>query len=128
MSCAPDEFALEGSLGGEAVSLRGAMSRYSWRQLDTRTLDTSFEGGGSFHAEWEKLVGNGQTFAATGNLTLPATSPHAGETLDFSLGSFTKLAGGVRFKVTGFELNVQCITAPCPKSAIEGTLEGCAEP
>lgn len=127
-TCAPDEFALEGSLDGEAVSHRGALSSYAWAQINTGTLDTSFEGGGSFHAEWQKLVADGQTFSATGRLTLPAAGPHGAETLDYASGTFTKLDGGVRFKVTALELNVQCVTAPCPSDAVEGTLEGCVEP
>jgi hypothetical protein len=128
MTCAPDEFALEGSLDGEAVSHRGQLSGYAWGQIKTGTLDTSFEGGGSFHAEWQKLVNDGQTFAATGNVTLPAAGPHGGDTLDYASGTFTKLDGGVRFKVSGFELDVQCITEPCPSGAVAGTLEGCVEP
>lgn len=128
MTCAPDEFAIEGSLDGEAVSHEGTLSGYAWSQLGTGTLDASFDGGGKVHAEWPKLVADGQTFMATGNITLPATGAHAGETLDFASGTFTKLDGGVRFKVTAFELNVQCVTEPCPSGAVEGTLQGCVEP
>jgi hypothetical protein len=128
MTCAPDEFAIEGSLDGEAVSHRGALSGYAWAQINTGRLDTSFEGGGSFHAEWQKLVADGQTFSATGNITLPAAGPHGAETLDYASGTFTKLDGGVRFQVSGFKLNVQCIMAPCPSGAVDGTLQGCAEP
>lgn len=126
--CVPGELAIEGSLDGEAVSHRGALTGYAWSQLSKGTLDTSFEGGGQFHAGWQGLVADGQTFAATGNITLPTTGPHGGETLDYASGTFTKLDDGVRFKVTGFEQNVQCITAPCPSGAVDGTLQGCVEP
>jgi hypothetical protein len=128
VTCASDEFAIEGSLDGEAVSHRGALSSYAWIQISEKKLDTSFEGGGSFHAEWAQLVGDGQTFAATGNITLPATGPRSGETLDYASGTLTKLDGGVSFKLTGFKLNIQCITEPCPSGAVEGTLQGCVEP
>jgi hypothetical protein len=128
MTCAPDEFALEGSLDGEAVSHRGPLDRYAWAQINTGTFDTSFEGGGSLHAEWQNLVADGQTFSATGRLTLPAAGPHGAETLDYASGVFTKLDGGVRFKLTAFASNVQCVMAPCPSGPVEGTLEGCVEP
>jgi hypothetical protein len=128
MTCAPGELAIEGSLGGEAASHRGALRGYSWTQLGSGKLDTTFEEGGSFHAEWPQLVGDGATFAATGSITMPSTGPRAGETLDYASGTFTKLDGGVRFKVSGFTLSVQCVTAPCPSEAVEGTLRGCAEP
>lgn len=128
MTCAPDGFAIEGSLDGEAVSHEGTLSRYAWSQLGAGTLDASFEGGGSVHAEWPNLVADGQTFTATGNIALPATGAHAGETLVYGSGTFTKLDGGVRFKVSAFELNVQCVTEPCPSGAVEGTLQGCVEP
>jgi hypothetical protein len=128
MTCEPDELALEGSLDGEAVSHRAALTGYAWSQINQGTLDASFEGGGRFRAEWQKLVSDGQTFAAAGSITLPATGPHATETLDYASGTFTKLDGGVRFKVSGFTQNVQCIMAPCPTGAVEGTLQGCVEP
>lgn len=128
MICAPDEFAVEGSLDGEAVSHRSALTGYVWSQVGTGTLDTSFEEGGKFHAEWQQPVNNGQTFAATGSITLPATGPHGGETLAYGSGTFTKLDSGLRFKVTGFAQTVQCITEPCPSADVEGTLQGCVEP
>lgn len=128
MTCSPDEFALEGLLDGEPVSHRGQLSGYAWSQVGTGTLDASFEGGGSFHAAWQKPVNDGQTFAATGNVTLPTAGPRGGETLGYASGTFTKLDGGVRFKVSALELNVQCITEPCPNDAVAGTLEGCVEP
>jgi hypothetical protein len=128
MTCAPGEFALEGSLDGEAVSHRGALGNYAWGQLKTGTLETSFEGGGSFHAEWQMLVADGQTFAATGRVTLPAAGPRGGETLDYASGTFTKLDGGVRFNVSELGLNVQCIIAPCPSGPVAGSLQGCMEP
>jgi hypothetical protein len=128
MTCAPDELAIEGSLDGEAVSYRGALSSYAWSQVKTGTLNASFEGGGSFHAEWQKLVADGQTFAASGSISMPVAGPRGGETLDYASGTFTKLDGGVRFKLGAFELKVQCITEPCPSGAVEGTLQGCVEP
>jgi hypothetical protein len=128
MTCAPGELAIEGTLAGEAVSHRGALNGYAWIQLGMGTLDTSFEGGGSFHAQWSKLVGDGETFVATGNITLPSPGPRAGETLDYASGTFTKLDGGVRFKVGEFKHSVQCVTAPCPSEAVDGSLQGCVEP
>jgi hypothetical protein len=128
MTCAPGELALDGSLDGEAVSYRGPLKVYAWTQLGRGKLDASFAEGGSFHAEWAQLVGNGTTFSATGSITLPPTEPHAGETLAYDSGTFTKLDGGVRFKVSGFKLNVQCISAPCPSEDVIGTLQGCVEP
>jgi hypothetical protein len=128
MTCAPDEVAIEGSVDGEAVSYRGALESYAWTQLGSGELDVSFEERGSFHAEWPQLVGDGATFSATGSITLPATVAHSGETLGYGAGTFTKLDGGVRFKVSGFKLSVQCITAPCPSEDVEGTLRGCIEP
>lgn len=128
ISCAPSEFALEGSLNGEAVSHRGPLKVYAWTQIGTGKLDASFQEGGSLHAEWPQLVGNGATFSAAGNITLPPTGPHAGETLAYGSGTFTKLDGGVTFKVSGFKLSVQCVVAPCPSEDITGTLQGCVEP
>jgi hypothetical protein len=128
VTCAPDELAIEGSLDGEAVSHRSELSGYVWSQIGTGTLDASFEEGGKFHAEWQQPVNDGATFAAIGNITLPSSGPRGGETLDYASGTFTKLDGGVRFKVSGFKLDVQCITAPCPSGSVEGTLQGCVEP
>jgi hypothetical protein len=128
LTCAPDEFAIEGSLDGEAVSHRSALSGYVWSQIGTGTLDTSFEDGGKFHAEWHQPVNDGATFAATGHITLPGGGPRGGETLDYASGTFTKLDGGVRFKVSELSLNIQCVTAPCPSGDVEGTLQGCVEP
>ncbi|HKO48502.1 MAG TPA: hypothetical protein VJV79_12310 [Polyangiaceae bacterium] len=127
MTCAPDELAIEGSLDGQAVSYRGALNSYAWTQLGSGKLDVSFEKGGSFHAQWPQLVADGATFSATGSITLPTTVAHSGETLDYGEGTFTKLDRGVRFNVSGFELSVQCITAPCPSEAVEGALRGCVE-
>ena len=128
MTCAPDELAIEGSLDGEAISHRSELSGYIWSQIGTGTLDASFEDGGKFHAEWQQPVNDGATFPATGNITFPIGVPHGGETLDYASGTFTKLDGGVTFKVTGFKLNVQCLVAPCPSEEVEGTLQGCVEP
>jgi hypothetical protein len=128
VTCSPNEFALEGSLDDQAVSHRGPLKVYAWTQIGSGKLDASFEEGGSLHAEWPQLVGNGATFSAVGSITLPMTGPHAGETLAYGSGTFTKLDGGVKFKASGFKLNVQCVAAPCPSDEVMGTLQGCVEP
>ena len=55
-------------------------------------------------------------------MTLPITLTHSGETRGCGNGTFTKLEGGMQFKVSGFKLSVQCITASCPSEDVEGTV------
>jgi hypothetical protein len=125
-TCAADEFVITGMLDGEAVSHQGMLGGHAWVQASAgRTLDTPFEGGGSFHAEWAKVVADGETFAATGTINLPASGPHGGETLSYGSGSLTKLDDEVRFEISGLTASVACIAAPCPNSAVAGSLQGC---
>lgn len=127
-ACQPDTFRIRGTLDSEAVSHEGKLDGHSWIQSSaSKTLDTPFEGGGSFHAEWMKVVADGETFSATGNINLPAAGARGGETLEYASGSLTKRDDGVIFELGGLSASVQCIVAPCPTSAIEGTLGGCVE-
>lgn len=128
MACEPDTFRITGTLDGEEVSHTGELGGHGWIQSSAgSTLDTPFEGGGSFHAEWQKVVADGETFTATGNINLPVSGPHGGETLDYASGSLTKRDDGVTFTLNGLTANVQCITAPCPNGAVQGSLQGCVE-
>jgi hypothetical protein len=125
-TCAADEFMVTGTLDGDAVSHQGVLDGHAWVQASAgSTLDTPFEGGGSFHAAWSKVVADGETFTATGNINLPVGGPHGGETLDYSSGSLTKLDDEVRFEISGLSASVTCIAAPCPNGAVAGSLQGC---
>jgi hypothetical protein len=127
-ACEPDTFRITGTLDGEAVSHSGELGGHGWIQSSAgSTLDTPFEGGGSFHAEWQKVVADGETFTATGNVNLPVTGPRGGETLEYASGSLTKRDDGVTFTLGGLTASVQCITAPCPNGAVQGSLQGCVE-
>ena len=126
--CAADQFIVTGMLDGEAVEHSGALSGHAWIQSSTGSfLDIPFEGGGSFHAEWDGLVADNQTFAASGTIILPVGGPHGGGTLDYTSGSLTKHDQGVSFELAGLSSSVQCVTTPCPGSAVQGTLQGCVE-
>lgn len=127
-SCEPDTFRISGTLDGAAVSHEGMLGGHGWIQSSAgSTLDTPFEGGGSFHAEWMKVVADGETFSAAGNINLPAAGPRGGETLEYASGSLTKRDDGVTFELSGLSASVQCIAAPCPASTVQGTLRGCVE-
>jgi hypothetical protein len=126
LTCAEQEFAIEGTLDGQAVSHRGVITGHAWIQGSTpSTLDVPFEGGGRLHAEWDGIVADGEIFAATGSLTLPASGPHAGETLDSADATMRKVAEQVDFELTGLSVEVVCATTPCPPDALDGTLQGC---
>jgi hypothetical protein len=126
--CGPDRFAISGTLEGESIPHSGELSGHSWIQSSAgSTLDTPFEGGGSFHAEWQKVVSDGETFTATGSVTLPPSGPRGGETLEYASGTLTKRDDGVTFTLNGLTASVQCITAPCPNATVQGSLRGCVE-
>jgi hypothetical protein len=126
--CGADRFVFNGTLDGESVSHGGELSGHSWNQSSApRTLDTPFEGGGSFHAEWQKLVSDGETFTATGSVNLPPSGARGGETLEFASGTLTKHDDGVTFTLNGLTASVQCIAAPCPNATVQGSLRGCIE-
>lgn len=128
MACEPDTFRITGTLDGEAISHSGELGGHGWVQSSAgSTLDTPFEGGGSFHAEWQGVVADGETFTATGNVNLPVTGPRGGETLEYASGSLTKRDDGVTFTLSGLTASVQCIAAPCPNGAVQGSLQGCVE-
>lgn len=126
VTCAEDEFALEGTLDGVEVSARGALGGHAWIQSnDYKTLDTPFEGGGSFHAEWPEIVADGETTSILGSVVMPPGAQRAGETLNYASGSMTKLDNGVTFTLAELASQVTCVTDPCPAEAVDGSLRGC---
>lgn len=126
-SCAAGEFVLSGTLDGQAVSHHGTVTGHAWVQAGSPyTLDVQFAPTASLHAEWTTLVSdNGGTAAITGSVTLPSGVPHGGETLDASAGTMTKFTDEIRFEYSKLSLSVTCVTAPCPASPVEGSLDGC---
>ncbi|HYJ09405.1 MAG TPA: hypothetical protein VEX18_10360 [Polyangiaceae bacterium] len=127
-TCGPDRFVISGTLDGETVSHSGELGGHGWIQSSAgSSLDTPFEGGGSFHAEWQEVVADGETFTANGSINLPPSGPRGGETLEYASGTLTKRDDGVTFTLNGLTASVQCIAAPCPNSTVQGSLRGCVE-
>jgi hypothetical protein len=128
LTCAEDEFKLEGELGGQAISHQGALGGHAWVQgSKPSTLDVSFDGGGSVHTEWPDVIARGSTTAVTGSITLPPSGPHAGETFQAAAGAMTALEDGASFELSELASQVQCINPPCPADGIDGTLRGCVQ-
>jgi hypothetical protein len=126
--CAPDEFIVQGTLEGASISHRGNLQGHAWIQsTDYKSLDTPFEGGGSFHAEWPEVVADGDSTSITGTVTLPPSGEHGGETVSFAAGLMTKRDNGVSFDVSELAIEVTCASAPCPAEAASGALSGCVE-
>jgi hypothetical protein len=124
--CAEGEYALAGSVGGEAVSARGTLNNHAWIQTGSRnTLDTDFEGGGRLHTEWSQLIKDGESTAVTGSITLPPGTARAGVLMNAGSGAQRKLDDEVRFELTQLSESVQCIAPPCPPAAVEGSINGC---
>jgi hypothetical protein len=127
-SCAPDEYALRGTVDGETIAYQGALGSHAWIQASAQsTFDGSFDGGGSLQTEWDGLVADGDTIAIRGSVVFPAGGALGGQQLDAGAGSMTKLDEGLRFEITALSRAVQCITAPCPPEEVEGTVRGCVE-
>jgi hypothetical protein len=127
-SCVADEFAIQGTLQGEAIDHRGTLGGHAWIQgSDPSTLDTPFDGGGSLHAEWSNIVADGGTTAIMGTIVLPPSGSFGGQTIDFASGSLTKRDDGVQYQASQLSLAVTCVTAPCPGESVEGALAGCVE-
>ena len=124
--CAEDEYALGGSLGGEAVSQRGTLKNHAWVQTGSRnTLDTDFDDGGRLHTEWAQLVADGASTAVTGSITMPPGGARAGAMLNAASGAMRKQGDEVRFELTALSVIVECFAPPCPPMNIEGQINGC---
>jgi hypothetical protein len=123
--CAEDEYALSGTIGGDAISARGALGNHAWVQVGSRnTFDTDFEGGGRLHTEWSQLVADGEATVITGSITLPPGA-RGGMMLNAGSGAQKKLDDEVRFELTSLSESVTCIAPPCPAMPVEGSVSGC---
>jgi hypothetical protein len=126
-SCAAGEFALEGTLDGQAVSQRGSVGQVQWLQgSEPNLLEAAFDGGGSLHAEWPEVVARGDTTTITGSIVLPPGGPRSGETLNYGSGSMQALEDAVTFELSALTAEVTCDTAPCNDEIVDGNLRGCA--
>jgi hypothetical protein len=124
--CAQNEFELEGEIEAQPVSHQGTLGGHAWIQgSDPRTLDVSFGGGGSVHAEWPGVVARDSSTAVVGSITLPPNGPRAGERLEAGAGVMKALEDGASFELTELSTQVQCIAPPCPADSVAGTLRGC---
>jgi hypothetical protein len=124
--CAAGEYALGGTLAGEAISQRGTLKNHAWIQTGSRnTLDADFEGGGRLHTQWDQLVADGASIAVTGSLAMPPGGARSGVMLNAATGAQQKLDDEVRFELTNLSEVVTCVAPPCPPIDIEGTVNGC---
>ncbi len=124
--CAEGEYALAGTLGGEALSQRGTVRNHAWIQTGSRnTLDTDFDGGGRLHTQWAEVVADGATTAITGSITMPPGGSRAGIPFNAASGAQQKRDDEVRFELTGLSEVVTCVAPPCPPIDTEGTVTGC---
>jgi len=126
LACNEGEFELRGTLDGHALSAAGTVQNHLWENFgSTNKLDASFDPPSAIHAQWPQSVFDGQTTEITGAVTLPAGTPHGGETLDASGGHLVINGDTVNFDYSGLSLSVMCVTAPCPGTPVSGSLEGC---
>jgi hypothetical protein len=125
-TCTMGMLALLGDLDGQPVDASTAFSGWAFQQATTpHTLDLPFDGS-LLHLEWTMLLPAGRFDVASGRVVMPATAPHAGETICGATGrvkyeDFSTNGTDYVFTLTDLSLG-----PTCPGASLEGSLAGCA--
>lgn len=126
--CAPGELAVEGTVDGEAVSIRVASAGHVWSNIPSESDNAYLEVYGAgrepiLRIEWDRTVARGQTTDAFGYVNLPSGSGslHVGNCADDGFASLvTSRAEGADFLLRDLRAG-----PPCEGEAVGGELAGC---
>jgi hypothetical protein len=130
--CASGFVTFTGEIGGQAVSVMVRETSGQFQQATVPyTLDVTYDGG-QLHLEWTTTFPfDAPPTPATGTVVLPASAPHAGETICFATGTIREReppADAGRFEVdTLFTMGSLSLGPSCPGAPIAGAsaLNGC---
>ena len=128
-TCTAGIVAFLGELDGQHVDASTAFSSWGFQQLTLPySLDIPPPDGNVLHLEWTTPILENGTSAASGTAVMPATAPHAGETICAASGTMSDrpLSSGGGDSDYVFTLTDLSSGPTCPGTSLAGSLAGCA--